>query len=430
MSVAAVDAPRNPRVGMLAIVRKRRAIISEVRPFPGETGVVHLVRLEYKDELRPESEEIIWELEPARRLLEPNELPHGSDSPMLAEDYDALVRAARWAAMLPYLDPDADGPLHRMPVSSPFHGAVQVEDYQLVPLLKALAMPRINLMVADDVGLGKTVEAGLILSELLIRRRIQRVLILTPASLRIQWHDELWSKFSLPFDVVDRDSTQKLRRTLGIDANPWRSCSRIISSYYYLRQPDVLQQFLSASRSPEGSAQLPWDLLIVDEVHNLMPSPFGKDSGLCEMLRLIAPCFEHRLFLTATPHNGHTRCFSGLLELLDPVRFTQTDELKPAEQERVKQVVVRRLKREINERSNPKRFCVRQPPQAVVLDIENDERSLIDAFSDFRKKVRGIIAQESRKRRLAGSFAIEILGKRLLSGPVTFAESWRRCKLG
>lgn len=161
MSVAAVDAPRNQHVGMLPIVQKRRAIICEVRPFPRETGVVHLVRLECKDELRPESEEIIWELESERRLPEPNELPHGSDSPMLAEDYDALVRAARWAAMLPHLDPDADGPLHRMPVSSPFHGAVQVEDYQLVPLLNALAMPRINLMVADGVGLGKTVDAWL-----------------------------------------------------------------------------------------------------------------------------------------------------------------------------------------------------------------------------------------------------------------------------
>lgn len=167
---------------MLAIVRKRRAVISEVKPFSGECGVLHLVRLDFKDEYQPLMEEVIWELEPERRLLEPNELPRPSDPPMPAEDYDALVRASRWSAILPYLDPDAAGPLHRMPVSSPFHGAVQVEDYQMVPLLKALAMPRINLMVADDVGLGKTIEAGLILSELLIRRRIQRVLILTPAS--------------------------------------------------------------------------------------------------------------------------------------------------------------------------------------------------------------------------------------------------------
>jgi len=422
--------PRNPRVGMLAIVRKRRAVISEVRPFDGQGGVLHLVRLNYKDDFRPETEELIWELEPARRLLEPNELPRASDPPMPVEDFDALVRSARWTAISPYLDPDADGPLERLPISSPFHGAVQVEDYQLIPLLKALQMPRINLFIADDVGIGKTIEAGLILSELLLRRRIQRVLIITPASLRIQWRDEMWSKFSLRFDVVDRDSTLKLKRSLGIDANPWRSCPRIISSYYYLKQPDVLEQFRSACRTQEGSPHLPWDLLIVDEVHNLMPAPFGEDSELCKLLRMIAPQFEHRLFLTATPHNGHTRCFSGLLELLDPVRFSRTDELKPAEKERVKQIVIRRLKREINARTNPPRFCTRKPPEALILNFSTAELQLIKAVGQLRAKVRSVIAGQTKKRRLAGTFAIEILGKRLLSGPVTFADSWRRCKLG
>ena len=248
---------------MLGIVRKRRAVISEVRPFSGQDGVLHLVRLDYKDDGIPESEELIWEREPNRQLLEPNTLPQSSDSPMPNEDFDALVRAARWTALSPYLDPDDDGPLGRMPICSPFHGAVQVEDYQLVPLLKALQMPRINLMIADDVGLGKTIEAGLILRELLIRRRIQRILILTPAALRLQWRDEMSSKFSMPFDVIDRGSTQKLKRTMGIDANPWRSSARAITSYHYLKQADVLEQFLSASRRPEDSPHLPWDMLVV-----------------------------------------------------------------------------------------------------------------------------------------------------------------------
>src|SRR4029079_7073337 len=102
-----------------------------------------------------------------------------------------------------------------------------------------------------------------------------------------------------------------------------------------------------ACRQPEGFAQLPWDLLIVDEAHNLMPSNFGEDSDLSSMLRSISPWFEHKLFLTATPHNGHTRCFSGLLEQLDPVRFTQTTEFEEDQKARIPDVVVRRLKREI-----------------------------------------------------------------------------------
>lgn len=415
---------------MLAIVRKRRGIISEVRQFDGEEGRHHLVRIEYKDDGRPLTEELLWELEPAKILLEPSELPEFGAPAMPEQDFDALVRAARWTAITPYLDPDDQGPLDRMPVCSPFHGSIEVEDYQLVPLLKALRMPRVNLLIADDVGLGKTIEAGLILSELLIRRRINRVLILTPASLQIQWRDELWSKFALPFDIIDRDHTLVLKRTLGVDANPWRCSSRAIASYHYLRQPDIIDQFISACRMGNGSPHLPWDLLVVDEVHNLMPSPFGEDSQLCRMLRLVVPEFEHRLFLTATPHNGHTRAFSGLLELLDPVRFSRTDELRPAERERVKQVVIRRLKREINARTSPPRFCTRKQPEALVLRFSKEEQGLIDAFETFRKKVRELMLAGSRKRRLAGSFAVEILGKRMLSGPVTFLESWRRCKMG
>lgn len=420
-----------PRVGMFATVRNRRGVVTAVEPFDGEDGRLHLVHLEYKDDQLPLEEPLLWEIEARRSLLEPTALPVvSSTDPMPPEDFDALLRASRWTAATPFLDPDAGGPLERLPISSPFHGAVQVEDFQLVPLLKALRMPRVNLLIADDVGLGKTIEAGLILTELLLRRRIQRVLILTPASLRLQWRDEMWEKFALPFDLVDRDETHALRRRLGMDANPWRSFSRIIASYHYLRQDDVLEQFVSACRTPEGSPHLPWDLLIVDECHNLMPSAFGDDSDLCRMLRILAPQFEHRLFLSATPHNGHTRSFTGLLEILDPVRFSQTDALKPAERERVQQVVLRRLKREINARTNPPKFCTRNPPQAIMLKLSSQEIALNAAFDAFRRGIRKLMAKGEGRRRRAGSFAVEILGKRLLSCPTAFAESWRRCKEG
>lgn len=217
-----------PRTGMFATVRNRRGIVSAVEPFDGESGRLHLVHLEYKDDQLPVEEQLLWELEPRKILLEPTALPDvGKTDPMPGEDFDALLRASRWTAATPFLDPESSGPLERLPISSPFHGAVQVEDFQLVPLLKALRMPRVNLLIADDVGLGKTIEAGLILSELLLRRRIQRVLILTPASLRLQWRDEMSDKFALPFDLVDRAETHALRRRLGMDAKlrrPTGSC--------------------------------------------------------------------------------------------------------------------------------------------------------------------------------------------------------------
>ena len=426
-----IETSTTPRIGMVATVRNRRGILSCVRPFDGEGGRLHLVDIEYNDGDHPLEESLLWEREPGARLLPPSALPEpDQNDPMQGEDLLALLRACRWTARMPFIDPDGSGPMDRLPVSSPFHGAVQVEDYQLVPLLKALRMPRVSLLIADDVGLGKTIEAGLILSELLLRRRIRRVLVMTPASLRVQWRDELWNKFALPFEIVDRTSTLKLRRQIGLDANPWRSHSRIVTSYHYLKQPDVLEQFRAASRADSDLAHLPWDLLIVDEAHNLTPVPIGEESDLCKMLRQVAPLFEHRLFLTATPHNGHTRSFTGLLEMLDPVRFSQTDRIQDAMGRRVPDVLIRRLKREINERSDPKRFCDREPPRALTIQLEGAEQALSLAFAQFRNRVRSLVQSGPRRRRRAGNFAIEILGKRLLSCPVAFAESWRRCRAG
>jgi ERCC4-related helicase len=417
----------NPAIGMLANVRNRRGVISSIEPFDAHEGRLHLVTVEYTDGDGASEDQLIWEREPGAFLVPPSFLPQiSSHDPMPHDDFDALVRATRWTAISPFLDPDGgEGPLKRFPIAAPLYGAIQLEEFQLIPLLKALRMPRVSLLIADDVGLGKTIEAGLILSELIIRRRVRRVMILCPASLRGQWQTEMHEKFCLSFDDVDREATHELRKRVGLDANPWRTFQRIVASYYYLRQADVLSDFLAASRTPEGSPHLPWDLLIVDEAHNLSPASFGEDSDLCRMLNVISPYFEHKVFLTATPHNGHTRSFTGLLEMLDPVRFTRSNTLAGASRARVEDVLIRRLKSEINAVTNPPRFCERES-QAIRLKLSAEEKRLSEAFDGFRKKVRSIIASSRRTEQLAGSFAVEILGKRLLSDPVTFADSWHR----
>lgn len=424
---------------MLATVRNRRGLITGVQPFDaGAEGRLHVVEVEYTDPDGVEGEQLLWEREQSTRLLEPHALPNvEGEARMAPADFDALVRAARWSSLQPFLSPSDPGQRSEIPISAPFFGAIQVDDFQLVPLLKALQMPRVSLLLADDVGLGKTIEAGLILKELLIRRRIRRVLVACPASLRTQWQQEMEEKFSLPFDLVDRDSTHELRKRLGLDANPWRTFPRIITSYHYLRQPDVLEEFLSTCRQPtdpvDASAELPWDLLIVDEAHNLMPANFGDDSDLSKMLAEISPWFEHRLFLTATPHNGHTRCFSGLLELLDPVRFTRTSDFTAEEKGRIGEVVVRRLKREINELDDragqQRRFAERElEPIPLVQGLR--EQELSRSFSDFRSALKRRIASQNSGDEVAGRFAVEILNKRLLSCPVAFADSWLRIKQG
>lgn len=285
-----------PRVGMLATVRNRRGVISAVEPFGDAktSSLLHLVTIEFSDADGDVEESLLWERERNPVVLEPNAVPRiDIEPPMPMDEFLALQRATRWSALTPFLSAHSPDQRSEPVPTAPVYGAVSVDDFQLVPLARAMRMPRVSLLLADDVGLGKTVEAGLILAELIRKRRIRRVLIITPASLRIQWQQEMEEKFSLGFDIVDKAATHKLQRDMGLDANPWRALPRIITSYHYLRQPDVLEQFIANCESTKerGGAQLPWDLLIVDEAHNLMPSNFGEDSDLANMLRLLTPYF-------------------------------------------------------------------------------------------------------------------------------------------
>ena len=150
--------PNNPRVGMLTTVRNRRAIVTAVDPYDSPDGRFHMVNLDYIDADGAPSDTLLWEREINATLLEPNALPLVAQTkPMITGDFDALQRATRWTALSPFVTPGSEEPPQA--IAAPLFGAVQAEDFQLVPLLKALQMPRISLLLADDVGLGKTIEA-------------------------------------------------------------------------------------------------------------------------------------------------------------------------------------------------------------------------------------------------------------------------------
>jgi superfamily II DNA or RNA helicase/predicted nucleotidyltransferase len=417
-----------PQEGMMATVRNRRAIITGVESFDAvEAGRYHIVELEYTDGIGAESEKLLWEAELGTSVLEPSSLPNVFKDPqMVSHEFDAMVRSARWSAITPSL-PFSGLEEDRPPLAAPLFGDLHPEAYQLVPILKALEMPRVALMLADAVGLGKTIQAGMVMRELMLRRRIRRVLILCPAALRTQWREEMDDKFCLPFEIVDRAETIRLQREIGIDANPWRTYERIIASYHYLKQADVLEQFRSVAE-PREDGRLRWDLLIVDEAHNLCPSSFGKDSALSVMLQQISPWFDHRLFLTATPHNGHTRSFSGLLEALDPLRFTRKTELNQEDRKHINETVIRRLKSEINacytSQGLAPRFSERHVEALPYLEFEPHEHDLILKFSDFRTALKQVVQTATHREQTAANFATEVLQKRLLSGPWAFGQSW------
>jgi hypothetical protein len=234
-------------------------------------------------------------------------------------------------------------------------------------------------------------------------------------------------KFSLDFKIIDAEEAFNVQKELGIDTNPWVSAPRIITSMDYLRQPDVKQRFVEGARHllPEGSAAMPLDLLIVDEAHNLAPSRFGDDSLRCQMLSDISKFFEHRLFLTATPHNGYTPSFTGLLELLDPSRFQQKNSIDESDSAQIQAVMVRRLKSELNARSAIPRFTDRHV-NSIPIRLTPDEVVLYNALRSYRSAALRALKKVGKRERNLGRFIFSLLTKRLLSSSYAFARTWWR----
>ena len=200
------------------------------------TNLQHMVTLQSLDEDRMGEElRVIWELEVGHTVLPdqglPEEItPEGFDDP---STIGALVDAVRWGAVTS-ADPRR--------FQSPFRAGVTLEPYQLEPLRRALAAPRTNLLLADDVGLGKTIEAGLVVEELLLRHRARSVIIVCPPSLSDKWREEMRDKFGLDFTIVNSTTLAEARRAHGLAANPFRLYPRVIVSMDWL--PGVRAQRL------------------------------------------------------------------------------------------------------------------------------------------------------------------------------------------
>lgn len=186
--------------------------------------------------------------------------------------------------------------------------------YQLVPLVMALEQPRVRLLIADDIGLGKTIEAGLVISELLARGLARRVLVICPASLREQWRQALDYFFHLKALIFSRTHRRALERDLPAGSNPWEFHNAFIVSVDYAKTPEIKNQILEVN----------WDIVLVDEAHQMAkPHQTGPDQRVSmdrwELGKALAfsPKVRHLLLLTATPHNGYTDSFASLLRLLD-----------------------------------------------------------------------------------------------------------------
>ncbi|HJP67491.1 MAG TPA: DISARM system SNF2-like helicase DrmD [Sphingomicrobium sp.] len=362
------------------------------------------------DDAQGETASVIWDAEIAPRSRD-GELwemigDHGTDDAAL---FAAFLRTIRWNSSTA-----ADRELFQ----APFRAGIRMDAYQLAPLKKALQLPRVNLLIADDVGLGKTVEAGLVMREMLLRKRIDFIVVLAPPSMTLQWQDELAAKFGLSFEIIDRDLLADLRRTRGFGVNPWAAGSRFILSHKLLGD----ETYTAGLREVLGSFQAR-TLLILDEAHHCAPAGGGRyaiESQFTKAVRDIADRFEHRLFLTATPHNGHGNSFSTLLEILDPQRFTRGMDVRESD---LKPVMIRRLKSDLRELGEA--FPERVVERIALSDLsaEQPELRLAEMLAEYgalrERRIGALRAAKAAQARL--SFVG--LQQRLLSSIAAFAKT-------
>ncbi len=408
-----------PEQGQIVTIRQRHYVVTDILrsglPADGlmaRTIPQHLVTLNaIEDDALGESLQVIWELEPGAQISEKVELPEpvGFDAP---QRLDAFLDAVRWGAVT-----SADFKA----LQAPFRSGIDIQDYQLDPLVRAIQMPRVSLLIADDVGLGKTIEAGMVIQELIVRNRARTVLIVCPSGLQIHWRDQMRDKFGLDFRIVDSQLMKELRRSRGIHVNPWSHFPRLITSIDFLKRERPMRLFREVLPA-EGEEIYPrrFDIMVVDEAHNVAPSGHGQyaiESLRTLAVRELTPHFEHKLFLTATPHNGYQESFSALLELLDNQRFARG--VLPNKRQ-LEAVMVRRLKSELVTWNGDPRFPQRRL-QVIEVDYTEDERRVhrwLKEYTALRQK-----NAQSEAERTATEFVMKLLKKRLFSSPAAFAST-------
>lgn len=415
-----MTSPTDLEVGQLVRVRGQQWLVSDLSvaslptdelasvTLPGRT-LVTLTSVS-EDDLGEDSS-VIWEVEPGREVIPAGALPEvpapeSWDDP---QTLGAFIDAVRWGSVA-----SADVTT----LQAPFRSGIQIKEYQLEPVAKALRMPRVALLIADDVGLGKTIEAGLVVQEMLLRHRARRALVVCPASLSLKWRDEMRDKFGLAFTVLDSGALKDLRRTHGLQANPFTVYPRMIVSLQWLRTPRV-QRLLDEVL--DGGQHHPafFDLLVVDEAHHCAPPApvkgrrgYAVDSQQTKAVRRLSEHSQHRVLLSATPHNGYRESWQALLELVDPRRFQRGVEPVPAVLE---DVLVRRLKDEIVTPEGDPEFTPRLPPGALEVHYTESERTGHRLLAEY------VAARTGSPRR--NELVALLLKKRLFSSPAAFAKT-------
>ena len=322
-------------------------------------------------------------LDPAQTKLVPDTSNHYQDSLLYLE---SLLRQT----------PPTDSKLY-----IGHQAAMDLVPYQLDPAAQALDTPRQRILIADSVGLGKTLEAGVLLSELIRRGRGKRILVVTMKSMLTQFQKELWTRFSIPLTRLDSIGLQRVRSRIPTNHNPFYSFDKSIISIDTLKQDNEFRMHLEKAN---------WDIIVIDEAHNVAERGHGRTQR-ARLAKLLSKQSDALIMLSATPHDGRARSFASLMNMLDPTAIANPDDYGP---EDIKGLFIRRFKKDIQDQVKGS-FQERRIGKCYVQASPAEEQA-------FEVLV-GLDIQTLDKRRGGGHLFKTTLEKALFSSPAACLET-------
>ena len=280
-------------------------------------------------------------------------------------------------------------------------GAMDSVPFQLDPAIQALKQPRQRILIADAVGLGKTIEAGILLSELIRRGKGKRILVIAVKSMLTQFQKELWSRFTIPLTRLDSIGIQRIRSRIPTNHNPFYYFDKSIISIDTLKQDIEYRTYIENAY---------WDIIVIDEAHNVAER--GNSSSLrAKLAKLLARRSDTLIMLSATPHDGKAKSFASLMNMLDPTAIANQDDYGP---EDIKGLYIRRFKKDIQ--SQVESAFKERKIRVAHCDATLLEEDAFDVFTNIK------FSQIDHKRSAGQLFKVT-LEKSLFSSPAACLDT-------